>query len=378
MPDGGAMLRGGMMGGGRGGFGSVSLDSAQPETLPWLISFDEFAKGRRYQQHSEVAVRISGMGGGSTVLNEAVSLAALKAAGQPGQRFAYAGFRVNDRPVKARLLVEHPDENFADSLGNGVLYKSLATGQFTYQGDDPTDYADDFKQINDKGSHDLEPVIKLVKWVNQASDAEFDAHLADHVDVDSFADYTALQNLLLNFDDMAGPGKNYYLWYDLDTKKFKVISWDHNLTFSGSATAGPHDTMSMGGRGGGFPGGGDFQPPDGMQVPNGMQLPEGMEPPQGMGRPQGGGGGFSMGGNKLKERFLASKAFTTAYEDAYRDLYQKVYGSGAAAKAIDQITATLNTVAGADAAAVKTDADTLRTQIQQRTAALAKDAVVTG
>ncbi len=365
-PAGGQGWPGGMMGGGPGGFGRTSLDSAKPEELPWLMSFDEFAEGRRYQGRSEVAVRVSGMGGGTTVVNEALSLAVAAAAEQPAQRYAYAGFQVNGRPAKARLLVEHPDEDFADRLGNGVLYKSLATGQFTYQGPDPTDYEDDFKQVNNKGSHDLAPVIDLVKWVNEASDADFDAHLADHVDVDSFAEYVALQNLLLNFDDMAGPGKNYYLWYDLDTKKFKVISWDHNLTFSGSATAGPHDTMSMGGMGG-FPGGGDFK------LPEGMELPEGFTPPEG--GPGGGRGGL-MGGNKLKERFLASNAFKKAYEDAYRELYGKIYADKAAEKALDQIATTLNTVAGADTAAVKTDVDKLRATVQQRAEALAKDTVI--
>ncbi|MDI1460743.1 CotH kinase family protein [Catellatospora sp. KI3] len=359
---------GGMMG---GGFGRTSLDSSRPEELPWLMSFDEFVDGRRYQGRSEIAVRVAGMGGGSTVVNEAVSLSVLAAAGQPTQRYTYAGFRVNGAPAKARLLVEHPDEDFADGLGNGVLYKSLATSQFTYQGEDPTEYEDDFKQINDKGSHDLKPVIDLVKWVNEASDADFDAHLADHVDIGSFASYTALQNLLLNFDDMAGPGRNYYLWYNLDTERFQVIGWDHNLTFSGSATTGPHDSTTMGGGRGGFPGG-DFQPPEGMQLPDGVQLPEGM-------RPGGGGrGGFGgLGGNKLKERFLASEAFKKAYEDAYRQLYQKIYADKAAEKALDQIAATLANVAGADATAVKTDTDQLRALVQERTAALAKDAVIT-
>lgn len=366
-PGGGLGGPGGMMGGGPGGFGRVSLDSAKPEELPWLMSFDEFAEGRRYQGRSEVAVRVSGMGGGTTVVNEALSLAVAAAAEQPTQRYAYAGFQVNGRPVKARLLVEHPDEDFADRLGNGVLYKSLATGQFTYQGADPTAYEDDFKQVNNKGSHDLAPVIDLVKWVNEASDADFDAHLGDHVDVDSFAAYLALQNLLLNFDDMAGPGRNYYLWYDLDTKKFKVISWDHNLTFSGSATAGPHDTMSMGGGMGGFPGGGDFK------LPEGMELPEGFTPPEGG---PGGGRGAMMGGNKLKERFLASNAFKKVYEGAYRELYGKIYADKAAEKALDQLMATLNTVAGADATAVGTDVDKLRATVQQRAQALAEDEVV--
>ena len=40
--------------------------------------------------------------------------------------------------------------------------------------------------------------------------------------------------------------------------------------------------------------------------------------------------GRDQGGNKLKERFLASAAFKTVYEDAYRDLYRKIYADGAA------------------------------------------------
>ncbi|WP_244871051.1 CotH kinase family protein [Catellatospora sp. IY07-71] len=366
---------GAMMGGGPGGFGRTSLDSAKPEELPWLLSFNEFAAGRRYQGRSEVAVRVSGMGGGSAVVNEAVSLAVAQAAGQPVQRYSYAAFEVGGRPVKARLLVEHPDEDFADRLGNGVLYKSLATGQFTYQGEDPTAYADDFKQVNNKGSHDLAPVIDLVKWANEASAADFDDHLGDHVDIESFADYLALQNLLLNFDDMSGPGKNYYLWYNLDTRKFQVISWDHNLTFSGSATAGPHDTMSIGGLGG-FAGGGAFQPPEGMELPEGMQLPEGFNPPAGGG--PGAGRGAMMGGNKLKERFLASNAFKKVYEDAYRELYGKIYADKAAEKALDQITTTLGAVQGTDAAAVKTDVEKLRSTVRQRAEALAEDEVIKG
>jgi spore coat protein CotH len=379
--------------GGRGGFGRAGLKAEEPETLPWLIRFDEFVEGRRYQGHREVAVRVAGMGGGSTVLNEALALDLLARTGEVAQRYAYTSFTVNGRPATARLLVEHPDGNFAEDMGgSGVLYKSLATGRFADQGDDPTEYADDFKQITRKGSQDLQPVIDLVQWVEHSTDAEFAGQLADHVDVAAFARYAAWQNLLLNFDDMAGPGRNYYLWYDLDTRRFSVIGWDYNLTFSGDAGQGPHDAGSLGG----FPGG--MRPPAGMDLPEGMQLPDGMELPDGMqlpdgmpapggGEPPGGradaedgagarGGGFG-GGNKLKERFLAAPAFRDVYEDAYRQLYQAVYSSGTALKALGAITTVLGQVEGRDEQAVTQDADRLRTTIEQRTTALAADEVIT-
>ncbi|WP_431972799.1 CotH kinase family protein [Micromonospora haikouensis] len=366
-----------------GGMSRTSLKAEEPETLPWLISFDEFVDGRRYQGHREVAVRVAGMGGGSTVLNEALSLSLLDSTGEAAQRYAYSSFTVNDRPTEARLLVEHPDENFADQMGGtGVLYKSLASSSFTDQGDDQTDYTDDFKQITMKGSQDLQPVINLIRWVNSASDEEFDAQLADRVDVDSFARYVALQNLLLNFDDMSGPGKNYYLWYDLETKKFSVISWDHNLTFSGNASQGPHDSGGFGMRGGmQAPGG--TQPSEGRQPPEGAQLPEGMQPPGGGATEQEGGEagpvrmGGMMTGHKLKERFLASDAFKEVYEDAYRELYQQVYASGRATGALDAITGVLKTVDGVDAAAVDSDAERLRALVQQRTESLKNNEVIT-
>lgn len=354
--------------------GRASLKAEEPETLPWLIRFDEFVEGRRYQGHREIAVRVGGMGGGAAVLNEAVSLNVLAAAGEITQRYAYTSFTVNDRPTTARLLVEHPDDEFADTVAtatghSGVLYKSLASSRFTDQGDDPTEYADDFKQINKKGSQDLQPVIDLIQWVNSASDAEFDAKLADHVDVESFARYVATQNLLVNFDDMAGPGRNYYLWYDLDTKRFSVVGWDYNLTLSGAADQDPSQSVSMGGGGmrggGGFPGGGDFQPPEGMEMP---QMPQG----------GGGGRGGFMSGHKLKERFLAAAAYQDVYRKAYKELFNKIYGNAAALNTITAITTVIGTVDGADPAAVKTEADNLTTLIRERTRFLATHQFITG
>ena len=385
---GGAVPGGAAPGGGQGragGFGRASLAAEKPETLPWLIRFDEFVDGRRYQGHREIAVRVAGMGGGSTVLNEALSLNLLAQAGEVAQRYAYTGFTVNGRPTTARLIVEHPDAEFADRIdGSGVLYKALSTSQFTDQGDDPVDYADDFKQITKKGSQDLQPVIDLVKWVSTSSDADFAQHLADYVDVESFARYAAEQNLLLNFDDMAGPGRNYYLWYDLATKKISVIGWDYNLTFSGNAEQGPHDTNSRGGGGfpgggfpgGGFPGGADAGAAAPGALPGGGAQAGGAQ--AGGALPGGAQGGGRFGGNTLKERFLASEAFKPVYEQAYRDVYKKIFGAGQALTAIDDLTKVIATVDGADAQTVASDAEQLRTLVRQRIESLATNEVIAG
>ncbi|MFD4064540.1 CotH kinase family protein, partial [Streptomyces albidoflavus] len=372
-------------GGGRGG-GMVQYDlsAEKPEELPWLVKIDEYVEGRAYQGEREISLRPGA--NGQVPLNEALSLSLTDTSGQKAERYAFTSVEVNERPAVTRLMVENPDTDYADGTdddGNAVLYKARAGGDFSYQGDDPSEYESAFKQLNKKGSQDLEPVMKLIKWVENASDEEFARDLDQYVDVESLAAYVATQNLLLNFDDMAGPGKNYLLRYDLDTKKFTVLGWDYNLTFSGDATAGPDDSTGMGG---GMPGGGeggDGQQPSG--APEGMPegLPEGAEMPQGgpggaggEGQEQGGPGGGAAE-HPLKTRFLESDAFDEVYLAAYKKLYQQFYASGTAAKEVKAIAGQAR-AAGAGSEELDTAVSQLTKTVTDRAAALAKDEQVTG
>ncbi|RKN46923.1 CotH kinase family protein [Streptomyces hoynatensis] len=300
---------------GGGGFGGmVQLSPDKPEELPWLISIDEYVEGRAYQGHQEISVRPGS--DGQVPLNEAVSLSLMDASDQPAERFAFSSFAVNDRPTTTRLVVENPGPSYGEATvgTNGVLYKARAGSRFAYQGEDPTAYEDDFNQLTKKGSQDLQPVIDLIKWAEEATDEEFAAELSAHVDVSSFADYVATQNLLLNNDDMAGPGRNYLLWYDLDTGRFSVLGWDFNLTFSGDPALGPEESTSMGGGmgpGGGALDGADQGTQDGADqgaqdgVAEGAQPApgEGQAPPDAQGQDAAGAGeppqlpeGFPAGG----------------------------------------------------------------------------------
>ncbi len=285
-----------------------NADPEDPTTLPLLISFNENAAGRGYQGMTELSVRP-----GTPVLNEALALSLTAATGQPTQRFAYASYTINGQTT-TRLLLEHPDETYAETLFDspGYLYKADANSTLAFKGTDQSAYAEQFPQINSAEAGNLAPVINFLRWLEAADEGEFDAHLADWVDVDSFARYVATQNLLSNADDMAGPGQNYYLWFDLDTKKLSVLSWDLNLAMIGDPAIGPDDKVEL--------------PPP----PPGLNLPE---PP----------GGFEalFKGNPLKERFLASTAFAPAYHDAYWKLYDEIYADGRAQALLDRIAATI-------------------------------------
>ncbi|MDX3692493.1 CotH kinase family protein [Streptomyces europaeiscabiei] len=393
---------GGGPGGAMGGITQYNLSEKKPEELPWLIKVDEFIEGRAYQSEREISLRPGS--NGQVPVNEALSLSLMDTTGQKNERYAFTSVQVNNRPVTTRLMVESPDTEYAESIGdgNGVLYKARAGGGFEYKGDDPSDYENSFEQLNKVGSQDLEPVMKLIQWADQASDEEFEKELDQYVDVESLATYLAAQNLLMNFDDMAGPGKNYLLWYDLDTKKFSVLGWDYNLTFSGDATSGPDDDMGLGGAFGGGGGAADGQGGQGSQgaggqgaqnapsgapsgMPEGMPsaMPEGMPEgmPSGMPGAQGGqgegGGRGSLMGHPLKERFLDSDTFDPVYKKAYNELYEKFYGSGSALKALNGIAEQAEK-AGADGKKLDAAVEKLRKTVTERTEALSRNKEVTG
>ena len=324
------------MGGGGGG-GMTQLSEDNPEELPWLINFDEYEEGRAYQGMTEIALRPAASGS-DVAINEALALQLTADSGQITQDYTFTSVTVNGSESAARIVVDAPDTELADELDSGVLYKARAGGSLDYVGDDPTEYEDSFKQINAEGAYDLQPVMTLMKFLNESTDEEFAEELGDYVDTESFAKYLATQEILSNTDATDVPGNNYYLWYDTTEKQFTVLSWDLNLALSGmggmqqdteTGTATDIDATATTGE----------MPalPDGMEMPEMPQPPEGMEMPGGE---EGEGAGPSGGSDSgiLKERFLDNEEFYAMYEQAYAELYEQLIASGYAEETLNELT----------------------------------------
>lgn len=397
--------------GGAGGMGfpgamgdSAAISAEDPTSLPLLISFDKYYSGRAYQGMTQLAVRP-----GSPVVNEAMALSLTAATNQPTQQFAYTEYSINDSATSTRLVLEHPDEHYANALFDspGYLYKADASSTFKYAGDDQSAYSDQFKQINAKDDGTLQPIIDFLRWLDEADDATFDAELGQWVDVGSFARYVATQNLLSNFDDMSGPGQNYYLWFDLDTKLLSVISWDLNLAMTGDTATGPQDSVSMMAGGApaaaAAPAGADVAAGAGqdgvLALREGAAIPNDAVPPQAAmpggarndgaagaqtdgapggrqgGMPGGQQGGMPGGrpgsGNTLKTKFLASDGFRDTYESAYWDLFEQIYGNGAAISVLDGLAQSIPVTDGLTAEALVAEIESMRGWVDQRAAALA-------
>lgn len=337
---------------------ATGTGAANPQTLPWLIRFDKYVDGQTYQGHTDVVVRGNSS---KTSLNEAVALELIGLAGEPTQQSFATGFRINGGPEVLRLAIELPNDDWdgASFSSEGILYKAESTGDYSFRGDDPDSYKDVFDQETDTDDQNLEPLIDFLDFINNSSDAAFGAELGQHLDVNAFARYLALQDLVVNFDDIDGPGNNSYLRYDEATKKFTVLSWDMNLAF-GSSPGGMAGQGAVGGAGGPRVGGPGGQLPAGGQFAAGGQLPApGQAPAGGM---RGGPGGRT---NILVQRFQANSAFAALVTSAKADLTATLYTSGKGVEIVHRLAGVLTAHATdlVDAATIEQEAARIRTQV---------------
>ena len=324
--------------------GEESMVSADdPSGLPWLIRFDKYVEGQNHDGLSDVVIRSNNT---ETSLNEAVALDLLELAGLASQDAIAVAFSVNGSESTLRLAIEHPDDvwmgdNFAD---DGALYKAESTGDYSFRGDDPEAYDEVFDQEAGRENEDLAPLIEFLDFINNTDDATFIAELADHLDVESFASYLAMQDLIDNFDDINGPGNNSYLSHDSETGIFTEVAWDHNLAFGirnndglgpgggpGGGPAGGPGVTSIRGSDGEQPPGAGLQPPAGG--PTEAQLPEAGLP---AGRP-------GEQANVLVDRFLANPEFSALYDAALVELDASLYENGIAAEVLATWVSVLET-----------------------------------
>ncbi|HEY0215150.1 MAG TPA: CotH kinase family protein [Cellulomonas sp.] len=385
--------------GGDSSDGDASAD--EPAGLPWRIRLDKYVDGQSYEGQTDLVVRGSST---ETSLNEAVALDLIAAAGLASEQATAVRFSVNGSDEELRLVVQNPGEVFdAENFdSDGILYKALSTGDYSYRGEDPADYAEAFEvKASTSGEDDYAPLIAFLKFLDESDDATFAAGLGDYLDVDSFATYLAVQDLVANTDDIDGPGNNSYLRYDTETGLMTVVAWDQNLSFGGFGGGGgdlgggqaPGDGQlpggdatagAQGGFGGGRPGddsGGSTdrpQPPSGG-VPDDTTAPDDAttlpdSAPTDGGAPTdlpdaaaGGGAGGGMGGmggdNVLVERFLADDAFAALEEQAAADLQERLIGSGDAQTILDTWVAVLKEGASdlVDTATIDEEADAIAT-----------------
>ncbi len=303
--------------------GTLSPD--EPQKMPFLLRFDEFVAGQRYQGVNELALRTAGgFGGDSTHLTEFVANVLTQETGQPFLKTASTGVSFNASPEGFYLAVEHPDDYWAQRMLSGTqqpaLYKAIVGAKFHYVGADPALYTKVFNQQAETLDIGPKPMINFLKFIETATDQEFESQLADHLDVEEFARYLAFHNILVDSDSFAGTGNNYYLLYDPKARRMSIASWDQNLALGRL----------------GF-GGGPYRPyyEDGSGIPSFAQNIPGLEEliP-----------GEAIGEEKiLVTRFFANPKFLALYDQTYRDLFDQMLTSGRFVELLNRLATVIRT-----------------------------------
>ena len=317
---------------------SIATDD-DPATLPWRIRLDKYVDDQGLEGAKDIVVRDNST---PSSLNEAVALDLLAEAGLASQLSVSTALAFNGGDPQLRLILEFLDDDWMASVfsADGILYKAKSDGDYSYRGDDAEDYTDIFDV--EGGEEDFAPLIALLKCLEEADDEEFAEQLPDLLEVDLFARYLALEDLIGNFDDIEGPGNNSYLYYGPDTETITIVAWDHNLAF-GAQNGGGGSGMPDGG---GMPSDGGGERPEDGERPDPGEMPDGATMPSDGGgddggAPGGGMGGGMSGGNVLASRFTADEDFAALVEEQATALRTDLVDSGRAQEILDARAAVL-------------------------------------
>lgn len=294
----------------QGGLAGFSQQSGEVK-IPFLIKFDEYVSGQTYQGYTKLALRTYGITYDEAMLEEPTTNYVFQLMGLPATETAYTGLQVNGEAETLYVISEvvddavYLDRYFANP--DGVLYKAEVGSSLTYVDDNPSSYARSFSQETRLNDADMAPLIEFMRFLTQSDDAAFESGLPNYLDVDSFAAYLAVTNLLVNNDSIAGMNNNYYLYYDDEAGRFTLLYWDGN--------------ESLGGLGMGASASQDLY----------------FQNVGTMGRVGG-------GQNILLERFLAAPPFLALYEEKLEQVYQQAFLSGAITAKVEEYSALIHSV----------------------------------
>lgn len=290
----------------------IGQQSSGEVKIPFMIKFDEY-EDQTYQGHTAISIRTYGVSYDEALLHEPVTNTVARLAGIPATQTSYTGFKINDNEETLYVVSELINEEYLEKYfenADGILYKAEVGSTLSYEGEDPSSYADSFTQQTRVNDADLAPLIAFMRFLDQSDDAAFESELPDWLDVDSFATYLALNNLLVNTDSMIGMNNNYYLYYDEVEERFTLLMWDANESLS---KLGGNTTFDL-----------YFE---------NTGIGRGVAP-----------GGMGGGENTLITRFMASDKFKTLYEGKLKEVYEKAFVSGAMTETIEKYSSLIRSV----------------------------------
>jgi hypothetical protein len=204
------------------------------------VDIDRDEPGRRFLGLRSFVLRNHAQD--ASLLHDPLSMIFFRRLGFPAVREAHTKVYVNNEYIGLYSLVESIDKPFLTRVfgeNDGRLYKyefdtARTPYYFEYRGPDPASYVPvPFEAQTHESDPEPEKLEAMVRAINQTSDSEFVAAVSEYLDLKQFMAHVAVERFLLEHDGVVtGIGmNNFYLYRFENTRLFRFIPWDKDLTF---------------------------------------------------------------------------------------------------------------------------------------------------
>ncbi len=213
---------------------------------PLKLDFNRGAKGRKFLGVEELY--LNNNVNDATQMREVLAYELFRRAGLPAPRTAFAQVyltipgRAERQHLGLYTLVEAVEDGFLKrSFGakEGLLLKPEMMQGLPYLGPNWNRYLDRYLPKSDATPADTARFIEMVKFMGEASAAEFAGGIRNYLDPEAFLRFVALNSILANVDSFIGNGHNYYLFLGTASRKATFIPWDLNESFGMHPVSGP-------------------------------------------------------------------------------------------------------------------------------------------
>ena len=203
------------------------------------VDFDRYASGQRFVNLKSLV--LDNLTQDPSMLKEVLSMRLFSRLGLPAPREAFVRLYVNNALVGLYAVVESIDKRFLERTfgqDNGNLFEFNYTFDFNFEylGDDLGRYQEIFDAKTNESHSTFElfdPIHRMVRTANEASDAAFESAMSEFLDLKPFARHVAAETFVAENDGWLGYAgmNNFYLYQFGDRTQFQVITWDKDNTF---------------------------------------------------------------------------------------------------------------------------------------------------
>ncbi|HOX77232.1 MAG TPA: CotH kinase family protein [Bacteroidales bacterium] len=219
------------------GFRLRGNTSRYSQKKSFKVSFNTFEPGKKFQGMEKL--NLNGEHNDPSIIRSRICWEWLRTAGVPAPRAAHATVYINGDYYGLYIMVEHVDEEFAESRfgnKNGNLYKCLWPADLDYLGNDPDLYK--FYQ-NGRQAYELKineeynnysDLAHFIDVLNNTPPEDLECELEKVFNLNDYLKIMALDVITGNWDGYIYNKNNFYLYHNTETGRFEYIPYDLDNT----------------------------------------------------------------------------------------------------------------------------------------------------